>query len=324
MGPIRLAVVAGTKSRTDEVVKMIARSARVVGLLLCAACLFLPAVTRAADAGEDDRVWLGVLIDDESLDGGIHPIAVIPGGPAASAGLQRGDLLLEADDRGLMRPEDLEAVLSLRGPGDRLRLKVLRSGDTYESQVELTPRPSSRSNFRRLAAAPAAPPSAPLPPTLRRQPTRAASYGFTVADVTPDLRTYYGAPEQVGVLVTDVRPGRAADRAGLRVGDVLVQLGNVEVRRAVEVDDQLPVGTANAGSVVARVVRDNRSTVARLAVPQLRARHVTPVSAATGDEDFESLERLIHQEMDRLNRRLAELEQRLELLHEARESDPER
>ena len=303
---------------------MIARSTRVVGLLLCATFLFLPAVARAADAGENDRVWLGVLIDDESLDGGIHLIAVIPGGPAASAGLQRGDLLLEADDRGLMRPEDLEAVLSLRGPGDRLRLKVLRSGDTYESQVELTPRPSSTWSFRRLAATPAAFPAAPSPPTLRRQPARAASYGFTVADVTPDLRTYYGAPEEVGVLVTEVRPGRAAHRAGLRVGDVLVQLDNVEVRCAVEVDDLLPDGTADADSVVARVVRDNRSTVARLAIPQLRARLRTTVSAASGGEDFESLERLIHQEMERLNRRLAELEQRLELLHEVRESDPDR
>ena len=302
---------------------MFPRVTRMAGLLICAAALLLPAFVVAEDPGKEDRVWLGVLIDDENLDGGIHLVVVIPGGPAAAGGLQRGDILLEADGRGLVRSEDLESVLSLRGPGDRLRLKVLRAGDAYDRQVQLAQRPSDRwtqlpPSFTRPSMPAVPDPPAPVPHT------RAASYGFTVADVTPDLRAYYGAPEEIGVLVTEVRPGRAAFRAGLRVGDVLVELDAVEVRHAVDVEDLLPVGNTESDTVEARVVRDNRSTVTRLAVPELRVRPAVPVSLAGDAEEFETLERLIQLEMERLSRRLVELELRLQQLREVREADPER
>jgi len=308
----------------DQVVKMIANSMRVAGALFCVALLLLPGVAGAEDKDQDDPVWLGVLIDDESLDGGIQLIAVIPGGPAARGGLQRGDLLLEADGRGLARTADLEEVLSLRAPGDRLRLKVLREGDTSERQVELAPRPTASWIYRQPDRPLASPPTPPAPPSIQWRPAPSAAYGFTVADVTPDLRTYYGAPREIGVLVTDVRPGRAADLAGLRVGDVLVRLGDVEVRRAAEVDDLLPDGTAGIAAVEARVVRDSRSTVATLAVPKVRAQLAPYDVSAGGNQDFETLEHLIHEEMDILKRRLAELEQRLEELQEVRESSPDR
>ena len=296
---------------------------RVAGLLICAAALLLPAFVVAEDPGEEDRVWLGVLIDDENLDGGIHLVVVIPGGPAAAGGLQRGDILLEADGHGLLRSEDLESVLSLSEPGDRLRLKVLRAGNAYDRQVQLAPRPSGSWTYLTPGLARPSILAPPDPPTPMPH-TRAASYGFTVADVTPDLRTYYGAPEEIGVLVTEVRPGRAAHRAGLRVGDVLVQLGAVEVRHAVDVDELLPAGSTESETVEARVVRDNRSTIARLAVPEVRVRPSIPVTPTGGSEQFETLERLIQLEMERLNRRLVELEQRLEQLHEVREANAER
>jgi len=302
---------------------MFPRVTRMAGLLICAAALLLPAFVVAEDPGKEDRVWLGVLIDDENLDGGIHLVVVIPGGPAAAGGLQRGDILLEADGRGLVRSEDLESVLSLRGPGDRLRLKVLRAGNAYDRQVRLAPRPSDSGTYLTPSLARPSMPATPDPPAPMPHP-RAASYGFTVAEVTPDLRTYYGAPEEIGVLVTEVRPGRAAQRAGLCVGDVLVQLGAVEVRHAVDVDDLLPAGSTESETVEARVVRDNRSTIVRLAVPQARVRPSIPVTLASGAQDFETLERLIQLEMERLSRRLVELEQRLEQLHEVREANPER
>jgi len=293
---------------------MVREAARVAGILLCAVSVLLSAVAMAESPGKEDQVWLGVLIDDESLDGGILLMAVIPGGPAAIAGLQRGDVLLEADGRGLVRTEDLEAVLDLSGPGDQVQLKLLRAGNAQDRQVRLARRPSTTWTYVPPV------PEEPSTPT----PTRAATYGFVVTDVTPDLRAYFGAPEKAGVLVTEVRPGRAAYRAGLRVGDVLVQLGTVEVQHAAEVDDLLPVGTTEKETIEARVVRDNRWTVTRLTVPEVRVWSTIPASVATDAEEFETLERVVQHEIDRLTRRLAELELRLEQLHEAREEWPER
>jgi len=302
---------------------MVRYVAKGAGVLLCAVSVLLSTVAVGESPGEEGQVWLGVLIDDESLDGGVLLMAVIPGGPAAAAGLQRGDVLLEAGGRGLVRTEDLEAVLDLSGPGDRVHLKLIRAGSMQERKVELARRPSGTWTY--VSASPDAPstPEAPRSPATRAL-TREDSYGFAVTDMTPDLRVYYGAPERAGVLVTEVRPGRAADRAGLRVGDVLVQLGTVKVHRATEVDDLLPIGRMEKETVDAWVVRDNRSTVARLAVPEVRAWPTNPATVATDAVEFEALERALESQIERLSRRLAELEQRLDQLHEAREETPER
>jgi predicted metalloprotease with PDZ domain len=296
---------------------------RPAALLLCAAWLACSAAAAAERSGTEDDVWLGVLIDDQSLDGGVQLIAIVPGGPAAIGGLHRGDVLLEADGRGLDRTEDLERVLSLLDPGDRIRLKVLRAGRALDRSIELGPRPTST-----WGLVPPRPPEPLLPrppklPAVPEAPTLAAEYGFTVADVTPDLRAYYGAPEEVGVLVTEVRPGRAAHRAGLRVGDVLVELGTVGVRQAADVDDLLLVGSGSDEVVEARVVRNSRWTVARLDVPTVspRVTAISPVSVDAGD--FEMLERSIEHEIERLKRRLRELEGKLEQLREVSEGAAE-
>jgi len=46
--------------------------------------------------------------------------------------------------------------------------------------------------------------------------------GVVVQPMTGDLRTYFGAPPDRGVLVAHVAAGSPADQAGLQVGDVLV------------------------------------------------------------------------------------------------------
>ena len=85
-------------------------------LLVCVVALAISQARGDERHRGPSAVWLGVLIDDESLDGGIYLVAVVPGGPAELAGLERGDVLLKADGRGLVRSEDLERVLSRLPP----------------------------------------------------------------------------------------------------------------------------------------------------------------------------------------------------------------
>lgn len=58
------------------------------------------------------------------------------GGPAAQAGLARGDLLTSANGTALARVADLHRVLAGTSPGDKLRLELVRG--TEEKQVEVT------------------------------------------------------------------------------------------------------------------------------------------------------------------------------------------
>src|SRR5262245_50302044 len=54
--------------------------------------------------------------------------------------------------------------------------------------------------------------------------------GVGLTDLTPELRTHFGAPEDAGVMVSKVEPGSPADKAGIKVGDVLASIDGKEVK----------------------------------------------------------------------------------------------
>jgi serine protease DegQ len=74
---------------------------------------------------------------------GVIVAATVPGGPAANAGLQPGDLILAVDAQPTRRPEDFLGALRRRAPGDTITVTV-RSPDGHErsTQLALTDRPA--------------------------------------------------------------------------------------------------------------------------------------------------------------------------------------
>jgi membrane-associated protease RseP (regulator of RpoE activity) len=63
--------------------------------------------------------------------------------------------------------------------------------------------------------------------------------GFAALQISPELRKHLGAPGDRGVLVDNVRPDSPAARAGLRAGDVLVEVDAKAVHSATDVIDAI-------------------------------------------------------------------------------------
>ncbi|MBI4410237.1 MAG: Do family serine endopeptidase [Gemmatimonadetes bacterium] len=63
--------------------------------------------------------------------------------------------------------------------------------------------------------------------------------GVTIADVTAADAEVYGLSEIAGAEITSVQPGTPADRAGLRLGDVMLAVDGKEIRRASELQTTL-------------------------------------------------------------------------------------
>lgn len=93
------------------------------------------------------RPWLGITglnITREVADhyglavsGGVLVVNVAPDSPADKAGMRRGDIILEFDDGGIRRVEDLQRILLQRKPGDRVGVFILRGSRKGQLEVVL-------------------------------------------------------------------------------------------------------------------------------------------------------------------------------------------
>jgi hypothetical protein len=59
--------------------------------------------------------------------------------------------------------------------------------------------------------------------------------GVGLTDLTPELRTHFGVPEGEGVMVSRVESGSPAERAGIKVGDILTSIDGDDVETSWDV-----------------------------------------------------------------------------------------
>ncbi len=59
--------------------------------------------------------------------------------------------------------------------------------------------------------------------------------GVGLTDLTPELRSHFGVPEESGVMVSKVEPGSPAEKAGIKVGDILTSIDGKAVKSSWDV-----------------------------------------------------------------------------------------
>ena len=84
--------------------------------------------------GRRARAWVGFY--PQGFDGGVVLSGVVAKGPAETAGLAVGDLVLSVDGERVTTLRELYGALWKKGPGEALRLQVLR--DSAIRMVEVT------------------------------------------------------------------------------------------------------------------------------------------------------------------------------------------
>ena len=163
---------------------------------------------------------------------------VEPGSPAARAGLTVGDVIVALDDVPIRNATALTTGLAARQPEERITLTIVRDRQRQHVAVtlgEFTPVRDSTGQMpnRRRAASP---------------------LDFTVQPITPDVANQHGISQRAGVVITDVAPWSNAAQAGLRAGQVVLQINRQVVTGPADV---ARIGTAlRPGATVSMRVID--------------------------------------------------------------------
>jgi putative serine protease PepD len=98
---------------------------------------------RLIAGGKIEHAYLGVSPADAAGDSGATLRRVANGTPAASAGLETGDVVTEVDGEKITSSQDLRRVIDEHNPGDKVKVTVRRAGDTKSVTVTLGTRPAA-------------------------------------------------------------------------------------------------------------------------------------------------------------------------------------
>lgn len=91
---------------------------------------------QSAPAARGNRkVTLGIVPDFTYNEKGVRLGGTVPGGPAESAGLREGDIIIQVGSQGVAVLQDLSDALRSAGPGDRLKVLIRRNGRELEAAV---------------------------------------------------------------------------------------------------------------------------------------------------------------------------------------------
>ena len=206
-------------------------------------------------SSDDGSGWLGVEISevtaekakDLKLAGarGVIVMDVEPDSPAAKAGLKENDVITEYDGQIVEGTVQFRRLVRETPAGRTVTLAISRNGNVQNISVDLGDRSAffekkMKGKMRDFDNAYAF--SMPNPDFSFSIPSmdgRGPMLGIDAEDVSGQLGSYFGAPDGTGVLIREVRPGMAAEKAGLKAGDVIVKVDGKPVRTLAELRAQL-------------------------------------------------------------------------------------
>jgi len=208
------------------------------------------------EKGKVERGWLGVLTREDE-EGHLHVIEVTQDSPAEEAGLEEGDIIIEFGNMAISGGEMLLNEVRSHKPGETVTLRIDREGKTQRVKVKLGEYTEQdiwnefEMRFPSLFRIPESLENQePFPRPFRFpvegripgekvgvwRPFESQKFiGVTIETLDEGLSEFFGLKEGVGILIRIVDKNGPADKAGLKVGDLIVKADG----KRVETTDEL-------------------------------------------------------------------------------------
>lgn len=193
--------------------------------------------------GKVVRGWLGVTVQPITpelaksfgLDGekGALVSEVVKDSPAAKAGLQNGDIILEYDRKKIREMNELPRFVAATAVGKTVPMKILRDGTSRDFTI-VVGRLADTGNDGEAKSA-------------------EDGFGLTVREVNKEIAAKMGLKETEGVLVTGTKAGSPAEDGGIQAGDIIREIGG---RPIIKIEDyEKAISAFKKGDIVRFLLR---------------------------------------------------------------------
>ena len=174
---------------------------------------------------------------------------VDPKGPAAKAGLQQGDVIVEANGKTIEDQRELRLMISSMAPGSQIEMKVRHEDQLRNVNLSLGEMPVKQT-------------AAVEQPAARQKPGVADAgqphLGVAISDLTPEILTHLQLPAKTtGVVIADVQEGSSASEAGLEAGDIIQQVDRRTISNVA--DFRMEIAAHKAGPVLFLINREGHT-----------------------------------------------------------------
>jgi serine protease Do len=249
-------------------------------ILAAALGMLLVGIFALQAAEKSEPGYLGVTV--QNLDGmereklglknGVEVVMVEKESAAAKAGIRENDIIQLVNGEKIRDPRDLAAIIGELAPGAEVKIGLWRDGKALEETAAL----GKRQHKEKFA----------WQGDKRSFSFSSGGYlGIVLQDLNPDLAPYFSVKTGEGVLILRVEKDTPAEKANLKAGDVIVQMGENAVKDAAAVRKVL-ADLKEGESIAILVVRHGKKETLK-AEPDF-SRHQRTIRIIRSGHDLDS------------------------------------
>jgi serine protease Do len=151
---------------------------------------------------------------------------VVDGSPADESGLQDGDIITAIGDEDIGSVKEAVNAIKSSSPGDEVEVVILREGNKKTVEVKLGEREENKITDLDLDILP------DIQKAFKWTSEPQGFLGVEIHDMSKDLAGYFDVGEDQGVLVLGVTADGPAEKAGMKAGDVILEVDGKQVSDA--------------------------------------------------------------------------------------------
>ncbi|MDP1676533.1 MAG: PDZ domain-containing protein [Bacteroidota bacterium] len=240
----------------------------IVALLLVASALsFADNGDKQIRTKSKKQGWLGVGIQDVTpkfarenelkIKEGAYINEVVDESPADSAGLKKGDVVVDFNSKKIETSEDLSNAVRETKPGTKATVKINRNGESKSISVNI-----GKNKIRMPFAL-----NVPRAPRVVVNMFGGDIEGMDLMELNKQLAEYFEAPNAKGVLVKEVEKDENAATAGIKAGDVITKVGDEVIKDIGDVRDAI-ADLEEGDKVNIELIRKGKKTTVSLEISE--------------------------------------------------------